>query len=506
MRHISRPHLSESVRLSAFNPSPESIPLESDKKGVNTMDHELPRDTMTDATRAVEEAEPDPQYHMEMVVFKVEDALYRVPTHLFRSETTFFDGILDAPSHGSSEKNLVCDDVAKADFRALLKFLYPITFTLVRTLSDSEWISVLKVSTKWSMLEIRHLAIEHLSSAPLALVDRIVLAKECFILSWLRSAYLTLMDAKSELSHYDIVTMEKLGLESSFKLHCAREFALPRRAGILAMRNNIDEEFEAELETLDDRTAIERAVLAQTYNVSEWRQNSFIELVERSQAISVEEAQVLGYQAAIRLCTARERQATLGVERAVHQELAWDFRALNSHTAVERLVLARGHAVRVWVRDALCDLGESSEPLSASEAATVGLNTAIALCRARHDPDQPSPGEAAYALALEREFQGEFMDIEVMGNRLLSKSEREAVARQRLEEKRLLEDRRLKQKYPEVGVECKREEVAAPLERKVEVIAYASDVDDIGSGRDTPPRASVSKCGKSFRTKSPFYK
>ncbi|KAG6916752.1 hypothetical protein DXG01_005497 [Tephrocybe rancida] len=476
----SPPSLHLSPTLHSISSSESTSPLELDEKDITTMQLEYEILGHPAADNGLSEdasEEPDPEYYMEMITFKVEGVLFRVPAHLFRSETTFFDSLLD------DRKIIVRDDVAKSDFRVLLKLLYPMTFAVVRTLSDREWISVLKVSTKWLMREIRHMAIDRLSSAPLAHVDRVVLAKECSILSWLRSTYLTLMDVKSELSHHDKLTMEKLGLESSFKLHCARESVFPRRAGTTAMRKKIDEAFGVELETLDDRSAIERAVLAQTYNISEWRRGSFVELAERKQVISVEEAQILGYQTAIQLCGAREMRTTQGVEDAVRQELGHDFETLNSHTSIERLVLARKYAVRVWVRDALYDLGELPEPLSASEARSIGLHTAIALCRARHDPDQLPPGEAAYRSAIEREFQAEFAEVEMAGNQLLSKSEIQTAEQQRLEEKWRMEQRQLEDEVEKDEVPEKEDEVPG----KENEVPEKEEVKEITSDNNSKP-------------------
>ncbi|KAG6908821.1 hypothetical protein DXG01_003174 [Tephrocybe rancida] len=410
------------------------------------------------ATSGLPPAEaPEVIRHTDFYMEMVEDVLYRVPTYLFRSETAFFHSLLDAPdSSFGDEKVILRDDVTALDFQALLKLLYPMTFTVVRTLSDSEWISVLKVSTKWLMLEIRRMAIEHLSSAPLPIVDRITLARECSILPWLHSAYLALLDVKSELSEHDEVTRERIGLESTLKLHRARESILEYSAPVNVIRKEVEGEFSAELEMLGDQTAIERAQLAQTYNVSEWRRTSFIELAGREKPLSVDEAQALGLETAIRLCGAREFKSTLGVDHAVQQELEWDFGALKSYTAVERLVLAREYAMRVWVRDALLELGKRREPPTTTEALNIGLDTAIALCRARHYHDQSLPAIAACKTALEHEFQVEFAEVEVAGNQLLSKSEIETAQKRILEEKRLEEKRLEEKRLEEERLEEKR--------------------------------------------------
>ncbi|KAG5353322.1 hypothetical protein C0989_008046 [Termitomyces sp. Mn162] len=380
----------------------------------------------------------DPEYYMEMVVFKIEDVLFRVPAHLFKSCTNFFDPFFEELNNMPEDQRVIKrDDVDKEDFRALLKLLYPMyaskrflhtlmliyrfrSFALSPTLLDDEWISVLRVSTTWLMLDIRHIAIEHLTSAPLSLVDRIVLARECNIISWLRSAYLALVEVDSELSRHDSVVTEMIGLESSFKLHRVRESVLPsRQRNSRIIDREIEKEFKAEFEALSDKTAVERAVLAQKYGVSEWRKNAFIAMACREQILSVDEAQTLGLETAIRLCGARELRYTLGLESAVKQELGWDFGALKSYTAVERVVMAREYGVRNWVQGGLSELAEREESLSIPEARDLGLRTAIALCRMRHYSSQLSPGEAAYGQALELEFGEELEQVEAAGRELL---------------------------------------------------------------------------------------
>lgn len=274
------------------------------------------------------------------------------------------------------------------------------------------------------MLDIRHVAIEHLTSAPLSLVDRIFLAREYSVISWLRSAYLSLVEGHSELSDHDRITTEVIGLESSFKLHRVRESVLPsRQCDSRVIDHKIEKDLRGELEALSDKTIIELAVLARKYGVSEWRRNAFVAMTRRQQILSVDEAQSLGFETSIRLCGARELRRTLGAEKAVKQELGWDIGVLESYTAVHRMIMARKCGVRNWAKEALLELAEREESLSLTEAQDMGLWTAIALCRARHDSDQSSPDEATYMQALELEFGEEFELVEAAGRQLLSQVE-----------------------------------------------------------------------------------
>ncbi|KAG6821899.1 hypothetical protein H0H92_000294, partial [Tricholoma furcatifolium] len=209
--------------------------------------------------------------------------------------------------------------------------------------------------------------------------DRIVLAKENHIPLWLRSAYTALITDDNSLKSPHV--MEKLGPKCIFKILRARESALLEREDAALVRQKIEGLFEVELHTLGDLTAIERAVRAKEYDVPKWRKDAFLELTERPQIISVEEAKTLGFETAIRLCGARDLRTTLGLQGAVQQELSSDLGPLDTHTAVERVILAREYGVAAWLQEALCDLGTRQESLSFSEASEIRLDTAIALFR-----------------------------------------------------------------------------------------------------------------------------
>ncbi|KAF8068024.1 hypothetical protein FPV67DRAFT_1357312, partial [Lyophyllum atratum] len=149
----------------------------------------------------------------------VEDCLFKVPIHYFNASTDFFTS--DFESLGKNgEDVLKLENITKTDFRALLNLMYPLPLALTRTLSDDEWISVLKLSTMWKMLDIRRMAIEHLTAAPMSLADRIVLARAYSIVDWLRASYTTLAAIVTDISPEDAA---KIGLETVFKLHRAHE-------------------------------------------------------------------------------------------------------------------------------------------------------------------------------------------------------------------------------------------------------------------------------------------
>ncbi|KAF8068010.1 hypothetical protein FPV67DRAFT_1356536, partial [Lyophyllum atratum] len=158
----------------------------------------------------------------------VEDCLFRVPTHYFNASTDFFTS--DFESLGENREDfLKLENVTKTDFRALLNLMYPLPLALTRTLTDDEWASVLKLSTMWKMLDIRRMAINHLTAAPMSLADRIagldpieraVLARKYDVAEWLRAAFFELVRRPERVSVDEART---LGLETAIGLCGTRE-------------------------------------------------------------------------------------------------------------------------------------------------------------------------------------------------------------------------------------------------------------------------------------------
>ncbi|GLB38942.1 hypothetical protein LshimejAT787_0601040 [Lyophyllum shimeji] len=336
----------------------------------------------------------DVDYFMDLVVFDGTDILFPCKHRLLHARFESF-----AARAGQGEEiPLKLEDVTAADFRALLRLMYPLPLTSTRTLSDDEWVSVLKLSTKWAMLDVRRMAIDHLTPAAMSPADRVVLARTYSVVEWLRSAYLALAKDPTRISPEDA---SKIGLEPVFKLLRAREHVLNSAFYKVAgcdYDSAIQRKFGGELEGMQEAgsDAIERAVLARKSDVTEWLCAAFVELVARPQSLSVEEARRLGYETAIRLCAARElRIADAGSSRNtssandgswVDRELGTELQALQSRGVVDRVILARECGMAEWLRTALVDLAKRGIRISLDEAEQLGMQTAIDVCRVRQIP------------------------------------------------------------------------------------------------------------------------
>ncbi|KAG5641558.1 hypothetical protein DXG03_004785 [Asterophora parasitica] len=365
----------------------------------------------------------DLEYFMTSAIFEVEDKTYRVPTHYFQASTDFFNSHFDSTTASRDECPLRLEDVTKADFRALLNLMYPMTLTLTRTLSDDEWVSVLKLSTKWKMLDVRRMAIEHLAKASIPPADKVVLGRTYGIVEWLRSGYVALADVTDDISAQ---AAEQIGLESALKLHRSRDNVL---RALSTWRDDrpidpaVDAAFTRELHGLQ-RSPIEKVLLARMCNVAEWLRAAYVELVERKASLSVEEAATIGYETTIRLCGVRERrlsQDSNGVGGScslVNEAMKVELGEVLSHKPVDRMILARAYGVPEWVRSALVELVHQGD-ISPEDGARMKLDTAISVYRVRealYDPVTSSQLELEIGNAVDCEFGEELRRVRAMGD------------------------------------------------------------------------------------------
>ncbi|KAF7356244.1 hypothetical protein MVEN_00955900 [Mycena venus] len=175
-------------------------------------------------------------YYMETITFKVEDCIFKVPRCHFEHKSEIFGTTFTLPTgdgvraEGQTDENpVVLQGIRSVDFQALLKVLYPLDLQQILTDKDrwmtkEEWISVLKLSTKWYFLDTRNLAIDQLNSrADMGGVDRILLARQYDVPNWLQMGYADLARRTAGISREDA---EKIGWETALQLCQVRENAL----------------------------------------------------------------------------------------------------------------------------------------------------------------------------------------------------------------------------------------------------------------------------------------
>ncbi|KAF6750649.1 hypothetical protein DFP72DRAFT_909721 [Ephemerocybe angulata] len=169
------------------------------------------------------------EYYWSNVVFKVGDGLFRVPRGQFIAQSEVFAGMFGVPSpaengnvsvEGESDENpIVLEGYEEKDFKALLGVLYPSMFTLTRRqdLDQAELTSVLKLSTRWEMHEVRRYAITQLSGYySLTPVEKIALARAHWVSDWLIEGLTTLVNDNPKLSPDELEA--SVGLRTAFRI------------------------------------------------------------------------------------------------------------------------------------------------------------------------------------------------------------------------------------------------------------------------------------------------
>ncbi|KAJ3540798.1 hypothetical protein NMY22_g4151 [Coprinellus aureogranulatus] len=138
------------------------------------------------------------RYSYQLVTFKVEDEIYRVPRHGFTEFSEVFRAMFALPQpEGTRPEEGQCDEnpivllgCTKLEFENLLEVLYPMAPRLQpEPLGKGQWIDVLKLSSMWSMDQVREVAIEELSKLATDPMTRAILAKRYRLPHWLAQAY-----------------------------------------------------------------------------------------------------------------------------------------------------------------------------------------------------------------------------------------------------------------------------------------------------------------------------
>ncbi|KAF5317085.1 hypothetical protein D9611_003653 [Ephemerocybe angulata] len=215
----------------------------------------------------VEELTEDVEYYWDLVEFYSEGTSFRVPRHGFMTDSATFASMygLDrtpsffAPVNSFPAVNLNPDATAD-EFRVFLRALYPKQLQGELSLSTSEWLIVLKLSTKWRFNGFRKMAISKLS--PLSGTDpieKVLLGNEFSVDAWLLSGYRELVNRDASIS---IAEAKQIGLDDAIKLCGLREdWKIPGRRNPILQGEEASERLDAEIKNLylDNFEAIREA-------------------------------------------------------------------------------------------------------------------------------------------------------------------------------------------------------------------------------------------------------
>ncbi|PPR07096.1 hypothetical protein CVT24_010917 [Panaeolus cyanescens] len=145
-------------------------------------------------------------YYNEIVVFKVEDTIFRAFKKAFTIQGCFFESMFSLPRpseaqarsqslevdspEGTSDSNpIVLEGISKAAFRSFLKVLMPIE-GVSSYATNKQWLSVLDLSTMWDFQTVRAKAIKALGGYVMGLQppERIILSWKYEVKAWLINA------------------------------------------------------------------------------------------------------------------------------------------------------------------------------------------------------------------------------------------------------------------------------------------------------------------------------
>jgi hypothetical protein len=177
------------------------------------------------------------------------------------------------------------------------------------SLSQAEWESILALATKWRMSDLCDFATGNLPSGVMSAERRILFGREYGIRDWVRSGYtdLAVREKPLALDHFRL-----LGCKTALNLsQRVRREQLRKAAKERGFHGFISTTFAKEFRGLKPTISnVEEVLLARKCGITEWLAKTYYDLVKREEDITVEEAEKLGMDTAVRLCALRERFKT----------------------------------------------------------------------------------------------------------------------------------------------------------------------------------------------------
>jgi len=177
----------------------------------------------------------DDEFYFEVVTFRVENTLFRVPRHVLETSSEVFRDMFLLPvgvgsTEGETDSHpIVLEGISSHTFKLLLKVLLDRSIAPENlAYSMDEWIAVLKLSHRWGMSSTRKFVMSKLSSkgSTLGPLEMAGLALELDIKEWLVPALDALAKREEPMSKVEV---ERLGIEVVLKLAEVRESLIARK-------------------------------------------------------------------------------------------------------------------------------------------------------------------------------------------------------------------------------------------------------------------------------------
>ncbi|KAL5485149.1 hypothetical protein ACEPAI_7791 [Sanghuangporus weigelae] len=167
------------------------------------------------AMNSINELCRDDEFFYTLIVFRVEDSLFRVFREPFICESEVFAGMFDLPVSESMKRDgtdeahpLHLEGIRLVDFRPFLKALHAPQYHEPLNLSQDEWMSVLELSHMWGFVALREQAIKQLNTSDLGPFRTLRIARNYDIPAWVPKAYSELVDRKEMLTDDEVKELE----------------------------------------------------------------------------------------------------------------------------------------------------------------------------------------------------------------------------------------------------------------------------------------------------------
>lgn len=177
------------------------------------------------------------------VVIQVQDTLFKLDLSVLHAKSPVFRSIVP-PVYAGKTRLLGFNDqhpfqlpeVSEIDFTRLLSVIYPFELGVPKPTTVDEWLSVLRLSSKYEIDESRQIATSHLCDLPINPIRRIAIWEEYHLNpDFLIPSYVQLCQLDDPLT---LGMTMALGLKNFTKLSAARETYRKRLGCISCARHN----------------------------------------------------------------------------------------------------------------------------------------------------------------------------------------------------------------------------------------------------------------------------
>ncbi|KAF7428830.1 hypothetical protein PC9H_008062 [Pleurotus ostreatus] len=179
------------------------------------------------------------KFYMDCITFQVENELFKIPVRCISFNTEPFRTLAsrslpsgDSPVEGESDESpIILPDTSKVDFEGLLEVICDLDLKREKNKSKDVWISALKLSTKWRLIDVRRMAIEVLNGRGITPGQLIQYARDYKVAQWLVQGYHGFAMQESPLGQSEAQEIT-YGLNAAEGLDCILKLAALRENGL----------------------------------------------------------------------------------------------------------------------------------------------------------------------------------------------------------------------------------------------------------------------------------